>query len=277
MGTSQVAKMVEKDGCFWRKESKESAKCGKSQKGFYDYRDNKGHQCSLLGTTLGAFCVFFLKNELSKGMQKALTGFAAGVMVAASIWSLLLPALEQGASLGMWKFLPAVIGFWIGILFLMAIDYFAPPECIDEKCKNKLLLAVTLHNIPEGIATFMASSMDKTLGISLAIAIAMHNLPEGISIAVPIYYSTNKKSKAFIYTFISAISEPFGALIAFIFLKNFVNDIFMGLLFSFIAGIMIHISFYELLPESKRYKNYKLTSIFFIIGIIFMCINLFLF
>ena len=119
--------------------------------------------------------------------------------------------------------------------------------------------------------------MDKTLGISLAIAIAMHNLPEGISIAVPIYYSTNKKSKAFIYTFISAISEPFGALIAFIFLKNFVNDIFMGLLFSFIAGIMIHISFYELLPESKRYKNYKLTSLFFIIGIIFMCINLFLF
>ena len=95
MGTSQVAKMVEKDGCFWRKESKESAKCGKSQKGFYDYRDNKGHQCSLLGTTLGAFCVFFLKNELSKGMQKALMGFAAGVMVAASIWSLLLPALEQ--------------------------------------------------------------------------------------------------------------------------------------------------------------------------------------
>ena len=101
----------------------------------------KGISVPFLGTTLGAFCVFFLKNELSKGMQKALTGFAAGVMVAASIWSLLLPALEQGASLGMWKFLPAVIGFWIGILFLMAIDYFAPPECIDEKCKNKLLLA----------------------------------------------------------------------------------------------------------------------------------------
>ena len=112
----------------------------------------KGISVPFLGTTLGAFCVFFLKNELSKGMQKALTGFAAGVMVAASIWSLLLPALEQGVSLGMWKFLPAVIGFWIGILFLMAIDYFAPPECIDEKCKNKLLLAVTLHNIPEGMA-----------------------------------------------------------------------------------------------------------------------------
>ena len=151
----------------------------------------------------------------------------------------------------------------IGVLTSMAIDKYLP----ETKENTKLyrvgiisMLAIILHNIPEGIATFMASSMDKTLGISLAIAIAMHNLPEGISIAVPIYYSTNKKSKAFIYTFISAI-----------------NDIFMGLLFSFIAGIMIHISFYELLPESKRYKNYKLTSIFFIIGIIFMCINLFLF
>ena len=120
--------------------------------GFYDYRDNKGHQCSLLGTTLGAFCVFFLKNELSKGMQKALMGFAAGVMVAASIWSLLLPALEQVDSIGVWKFLPAASGFWIGILFLMAIDHFAPSECIDGKCKNKLLLAVTIHNIPEGMA-----------------------------------------------------------------------------------------------------------------------------
>ena len=105
---------------------------------FYDYRYSKGHQCSLFRDDIGCFLCIFLKNELSKGMQKALTGFAAGVMVAASIWSLLLPALEQGDSLGMWKFLPAVIGFWIGILFLMAIDYFAPPECIDEKCKNKL-------------------------------------------------------------------------------------------------------------------------------------------
>ena len=99
----------------------------------------KGLSVPFIGTTLGAFCVFFLKNELGKGMQKALTGFAAGVMIAASIWSLLLPAIEQGASLGVWRFIPAAIGFWIGILFLMAIDYFAPPECIDEKCKNKLL------------------------------------------------------------------------------------------------------------------------------------------
>ena len=112
----------------------------------------KGLSVPFIGTTLGAFCVFFLKNELGRGMQKALTGFAAGVMVAASIWSLLLPAIEQGASLGVWRFIPAAIGFWIGILFLMAIDYFAPPECIEGEQKDNLLLAVTLHNIPEGMA-----------------------------------------------------------------------------------------------------------------------------
>jgi len=153
----------------------------------------KGISVPFLGTTLGAFCVFFLKNELSKGMQKALTGFAAGVMVAASIWSLLLPALEQGASLGMWKFLPAVIGFWIGILFLMAIDYFAPPECIDEKCKNKLLLAVTLHNIPEGMAVGViyagllsgAEHITEIGAFSLALGIAIQNFPEGAIISLP--------------------------------------------------------------------------------------------
>ncbi len=123
----------------------------------------------------------------------------------------------------------------------------------------------------------MASNMDKSLGISLAIAIAMHNIPEGISISVPIYYSTNKKSKSLLYTFISGISEPLGALLAFLFLQNFVNDIFMGLLFSFIAGIMTHISFYELLPTSRKYNENKLSSIFFIIGIVFMFINILLF
>ena len=220
-----------------------------------------------LATMLGTFVIFFSSKNKDKIIISSLS-FAAGVMVCVSLLDLMPESLNM---------LNNNLNLFLSI---MAVDKYLP----ETKENTKLyrvgiisMLAIILHNIPEGIATFMASSMDKTLGISLAIAIAMHNLPEGISIAVPIYSSTNKKSKAFIYTFISAISEPFGALIAFIFLKNFVNDIFMGLLFSFIAGIMIHISFYELLPESKRYKNYKLTSIFFIIGIIFMCINLFLF
>ena len=224
---------------------------------------------------LGTFVIFFSSKNKDKIITSSLS-FASGVMVCVSLLDLMPESLNMlNNNLNLF-----LIFLCIGVLTSMAIDKYLP----ETKENTKLyrvgiisMLAIILHNIPEGIATFMASSMDKTLGISLAIAIAMHNLPEGISIAVPIYYSTNKKSKAFIYTFISAISEPFGALIAFIFLKNFVNDIFMGLLFSFIAGIMIHISFYELLPESKRYKNYKLISIFFIIGIIFMCINLFLF
>ena len=230
---------------------------------------------------LGTFVIFFSSKNKDKIITSSLS-FASGVMVCVSLLDLMPESLNMlnnnlNLFLGIILFL---IFLCIGVLTSMTIDKYLP----ETKENTKLyrvgiisMLAIIFHNIPEGIATFMASSMDKTLGISLAIAIAMHNLPEGISIAVPIYYSTNKKSKAFIYTFISAISEPFGALIAFIFLKNFVNDIFMGLLFSFIAGIMIHISFYELLPESKRYKNYKLTSLFFIIGIIFMCINLFLF
>ena len=180
----------------------------------------KGISVPFLGTTLGAFCVFFLKNELSKGMQKALTGFAAGVMVAASIWSLLLPALEQGASLGMWKFLPAVIGFWIGILFLMAIDYFAPPECIDEKCKNKLLLAVTLHNIPEGMAVGViyagllsgAEHITEIGAFSLALGIAIQNFPEGAIISLPLCTEGMSKKRAFIYGVLSGAVEPVAAV-----------------------------------------------------------------
>lgn len=276
MGTSQVAKMVEKDGCFWRKESKESAKCGKSQKGFYDYRDNKGHQCSLLGTTLGAFCVFFLKNELSKGMQKALTGFAAGVMVAASIWSLLLPALEQGASLGMWKFLPAVIGFWIGILFLMAIDYFAPPECIDEKCKNKLLLAVTLHNIPEGMAVGViyagllsgAEHITEIGAFSLALGIAIQNFPEGAIISLPLCTEGMSKKRAFIYGVLSGAVEPVAAVLT-VWAASLIVPLLPYFL-SFAAGAMFYVVVEELIPEMSAGKHSNIGTVLFSFGFTLM-------
>ena len=132
------------------------------------------------------------------------------------------------------------------------------------------MLAIILHNIPEGIATFVATSSDTLLGVSLAIAIAMHNIPEGISISVPIYYSTNSKKKAIIYTLVSALSEPFGALIAFIFLRNIINDIILGILFAIIAGIMLQIAFCELIPTARRYNNKKYLFIFFLVGVIFM-------
>ena len=180
---------------------------------------------------LGTFVIFFSSKNKDKIITSSLS-FASGVMVCVSVLDLMPESLNMlnnnlNLFLGIILFL---IFLCIGVLTSMTIDKYLP----ETKENTKLyrvgiisMLAIILHNIPEGIATFMASSMDKTLGISLAIAIAMHNLPEGISIAVPIYYSTNKKSKAFIYTFISAISEPFGALIAFIFLKNFVNDILL--------------------------------------------------
>ena len=135
------------------------------------------------------------------------------------------------------------------------------------------MLAIILHNIPEGMATFMASNTDISLGISLTIAIALHNIPEGISISVPIYYATNSKIKAISYTALSGLSELFGAIITYLFLKPFINDIVMGLLFSIIAGIMMHISLYELLPTSLKLNNKKITIFSFIFGILFMTIN----
>ena len=135
------------------------------------------------------------------------------------------------------------------------------------------MLAIIIHNIPEGIATFISTKKDTSLGISLTIAIAIHNIPEGISIAIPIYYSTNSKIKAFTYTLISALSEPFGGLITYLFLSKYINNKVLGILFAIIAGIMIQISLKELLPTSNNYHYYKITKLFFILGIIFMLLK----
>lgn len=135
------------------------------------------------------------------------------------------------------------------------------------------MLAIILHNIPEGIATFISTTKDTSLGISLATSIALHNIPEGISISIPIYYATKSKKKAIIYTLISALSEPLGALLTYLFLLPFISDTLLGILFSLIAGIMLHISLTELLPEASSYKYSKLTKTFFGIGIIFMLLK----
>ena len=168
------------------------------------------------------------------------------------------------------------LGILLGIIISMLIDYYLPdkPSISSDKKLYKVgfisMIAIILHNIPEGIATFVATNSDITLGISLAIAIAMHNIPEGISISVPIYYSTNNKKKALLYTGVSALSEPFGAFLAYIFLKNIMNDLILGILFSLIAGIMLQISFCELLPTARRYNNTKYLIIFFLVGVLFM-------
>ena len=137
------------------------------------------------------------------------------------------------------------------------------------------MLAIMMHNIPEGIVTFVATNAEVKLGIYLAIAIAMHNIPEGISIALPIYYGTKNKFLTFIYTFIASLSELLGALIAFIFLPPRINNLFMGIIFSVISGLMLQISLFELLPNALKEKNKILSLLFFVIGVIFIQIFIF--
>ncbi len=226
-------------------------------------------------TMLGTLLVFHKKNEKILICSLA---FAAGVMLCVSLTDL----IPESVNLISTKYntipmiLICLIFIVVGILIASYINIKLP---VQNKKGNLYrvgvfsMLAIIIHNIPEGIATFLASTSDMSLGITLAIAIAFHNIPEGISISIPIYYSSNSKKKALFYTLISAISEPFGALLAYLFLSRVVNDVIMGSIFSIIAGIMIYISLYELFPTSLKYNCKKITIIFFIIGIIFMYIN----
>ena len=138
------------------------------------------------------------------------------------------------------------------------------------------MIAIILHNIPEGILTFTAFNVNQKLGLTLALAITLHNIPEGISIAVPIYYSTKSKIKAFIYALISAVAEPIGALLSFLFLRNLVSNMMIGVMLSLVCGIMIFISLFELLKEAKKYNEDKLLNLFFVIGLVFMFIVLYI-
>ena len=165
----------------------------------------------------------------------------------------------------------------LGIIISMTIDrYISNREGELYKVGIISMLAIILHNIPEGIATYLSGEFNFKLGLSLTIAIALHNIPEGISIAVPIYYSKKSRGKALLYTLFSALSEPLGALLAYLFLSKIINNNIMGILMSLIAGIMIQISLYELIPTSLKYKNKKRTITYLIIGILFMIINHFI-
>ena len=230
-------------------------------------------------TLIGTLLIFFKTNKENIIISSSLA-FASGVMLSVSITDLIPESLSllSGSNSTITICFYSLLFIIIGIIFSMLIDYYLPTE-FNNNNLYKLgiisMLAIILHNIPEGIATFLTANKDISLGVSLTIAIALHNIPEGISIAIPIYYSTKKKNKAIVYTFISALSEPFGALLAFIFLKNIITDNIMGYLLSFIAGIMLHISLCELLPNSFKYKKKKHTIFFFILGILFMLLRLF--
>ena len=227
-------------------------------------------------TMLGTIFIFKKKNE---NMIIGSLAFASGVMFTVSITDLIPESYSM--LINIFPKFPAILYVLIfivsGIILSMIIDKYIPTDNNLYRVGVFAMLAIIVHNIPEGIATFMATNVNVMLGISLAIAIALHNIPEGISISIPIYYATNSKFKAIFYTLISALSEPFGALITYLFLSNYINDRIMGFLFGIIAGIMIHISMYELLPTSKKYNNLKITYLFFILGVILMLINHFAF
>ena len=221
----------------------------------------------LVGTTLGATMVFFLKGEMKPTLQKTLLGFASGVMIAASIWSLLIPAIEMSEKAGGVAWVPAVAGFLLGMGFLLALDTFVPHQHLDsdspegrpskKKKSSMLMFAVTLHNIPEGMAVgvVFAGMLGAGTGISMAAAfalsvgIAIQNFPEGAIISMPLLGTGISKKKAFGYGFFSGIVEPIAAVFT-ILLTGLVEPVLPYVL-SFAAGAMIYVVVEELIPESN--------------------------
>ena len=241
-----------------------------------------GLMIPFLGTAAGSGCVFVLRNQIKISVQKALTGFAAGVMVAASVWSLIIPAIEQSEDMGSFAFLPAFIGFWLGILFLLLLDHIIPHLHIGaskaEGPKNHLtrivmlVLAVTLHNIPEGMAVGVVyagllSGSDKiTAGAALALAlgIAIQNFPEGAIISMPLYAEGKSKPKSFWLGVMSGAVEPaFGGLT--VILAGLVVPA-MPYLLSFAAGAMLYVVVEELIPEMSAGEHSHVGVIAFAIG-----------
>ena len=235
-----------------------------------------------IGSILGASCEFFMKNSVSDMGQRSLAGFAAGVMVAASIWSLLIPAIEQSESMGRLSFLPAFIGFWIGILFLLLLDHLIPHLHVRseqaEGPKSNLsrtammVLAVTLHNIPEGMAVgvmyagFLAGNTPITAAGALAVAIgiAIQNFPEGAIISMPLRAEGESKNRAFWGGVLSGVVEPIGAVLT-ILAAQLVIPVLPYLL-SFAAGAMLYVVVEELIPEMSQGEHSNIGTIFFAVG-----------
>ncbi|MCD7764151.1 MAG: ZIP family metal transporter [Lachnospiraceae bacterium] len=242
-----------------------------------------------LGTTMGAACVFFLKNELRPGLQKTLLGFASGVMVAASVWSLLIPAMEMSENLGSLAFFPALIGLLIGFAFLLVMDMLIPHLHLDSDCAEgpscslskttMLLLAVTLHNIPEGMAVGVAfagalsgqAQITGAAALALSVGIAIQNFPEGAVISLPLRSSANmSRTKAFVFGMLSGIVEPIGAALT-ILLSGFVTP-FLPYLLAFAAGAMLYVVVEELIPEASTGEHSNLGTIGFAAGFALMMV-----
>ena len=241
-----------------------------------------GIMIPFLGTALGAACVFFMKKSLSDLVRRSLAGFAAGVMVAASIWSLLIPAIEQSEDMGKLSFLPAFIGFWSGVLFLLLLDRLIPHLHVGseqaEGPKSKLgrttmmVLAVTLHNIPEGMAVgvvyagFLSGNTQITAASALALSlgIAIQNFPEGAIISMPLRAEGERKGRAFLGGVLSGVVEPIGAVLTLLAAQLVIPA--LPYLLSFAAGAMLYVVVEELIPEMSQGRHSNLGTVFFAVG-----------
>jgi len=252
-----------------------------------------------LATGLGSALAFLAKRTNTKMLSTAL-GFSAGVMVYVSFVELFPKAkecliAEMGPVVGYWT---TVLAFFGGIVFIGMIDKLVPsfenpheahrPEEMDKpelaaKFRNLYrmglftALAIAIHNVPEGFATFVSALKDIKLGLAIAVAIAIHNIPEGVAVSIPIFYATGSRKKAFVYSFLSGLAEPAGALVGYAILFSFLNDVVFGILFASVAGIMVFISFDELLPTAGEYGEHHLAAYGLVAGMMVMAVSLLLF
>lgn len=252
-----------------------------------------------LATGIGSILAFLTSTTNTKFLSFTL-GFSAGVMIYVSMIEIFVKAKDAlvsatGIQLGNWL---TVIAFFGGMLLIALIDKFIPKQGNPHELKKvedmekpkqavkdpELLkmgtftaLAIAIHNFPEGIATFTSALQDPGLGIAIAFAIAIHNIPEGIAVSVPVYFATGNRKKAFKLSFLSGLSEPIGALLAFLILMPFLNDLVFGLIFAAVAGIMVFISLDELLPAAKRFDEAHISIYGLIGGMAVMALSLLLF
>lgn len=247
-----------------------------------------GIMLPFLGTTLGAACVFFMKQKMNGTIQKILSGFAAGVMTAAAVWSLLIPAIDMSESMGKFAFVPATVGFAFGIVFLLLLDIFVPhihaengqeegPKSTLKKT-TMLVLAVTLHNIPEGMAVgvvfagmLMENDAISVLGaFALSIGIAIQNFPEGAIISMPLRGAGESKKKSFLYGMLSGAVEPIGALITILLSAYMIPA--LPYLLAFAAGAMVYVVVEELIPDAVSENKANIGTIGFAIGFLVMMV-----
>ena len=241
-----------------------------------------------LGTTLGAACVLFMQNELRPRIQKALLGFASGVMVAASVWSLLIPAMDMVAGRGAWSVVPAAVGFFLGIGFLLVIDEFTPhlhigtdkPEGVRSHLSKTAMLAfaVTIHNLPEGMAVGVvfagaengASYISLASAVTVALGIAIQNIPEGAIISMPMRAAGNSRWKSFVLGTLSGVVEPIGAIAVMVLASLLLPA--LPYMLAFAAGAMFYVVVEELIPEASSGAHSNLSTIGFAIGFVLMMI-----